>query len=132
MIPWPPGCMSCFRAVSGLLLAVPVFAPPVTFNQQIAPIIYKNCSPCHRPGEAAPFALLSYEDAKQHAGQIAAVTKRRFMPPWLPEPGHVRFLDERRLSDAEIESIQQWVKDGAPSGPAAGAPKPPKFSDEWQ
>src|SRR5581483_4128503 len=113
-------------------LAVPVCAAPVTFNQQIAPIVYKNCSPCHRPGEAAPFSLLGYEDAKQHAAQIAAATKRRYMPPWLPEPGHGSFAEERRLTDGEINLIQQWVEQGSPAGPAAGAPKPPKFSDEWQ
>src|SRR5258705_319498 len=85
-------------------------AATVTFHEQIAPIVYKNCSPCHRPGEAAPFPLLSYSDAKRHAAQIAAVTKRRFMPPWLPEPSHGEFLDERRLSDTEIDLIQQWVQ----------------------
>ena len=107
-------------------------AAPVTFNQQIAPIVYKNCSPCHRPGEAAPFPLLSYDDAKQHAAQIAAVTKRRYMPPWLPEPGHGEFAEERRLSDAEIQLIQEWVEARALPGTPRGAPQPPKFTDEWQ
>jgi tetratricopeptide (TPR) repeat protein/mono/diheme cytochrome c family protein len=107
-------------------------AATVTYHQQIAPIVYKNCAPCHRPGEAAPFPLLSYSDAKRHAAQIAAVTKRRFMPPWLPERGHGEFLDERRLSDSEIDLIQQWVQQGAVPGNAVGAPKPPKFTDEWQ
>jgi Flp pilus assembly protein TadD/mono/diheme cytochrome c family protein len=122
-----PGVISC------LLLAVPALAAPapVTFNREIAPILYKNCAPCHRPGEAAPFALLSYQDAKQHAGQIAAATKRRYMPPWLPEPGHGEFMDERRLSTDQIELIQEWVKDGSPAG-VGRAPEPPKFADEWQ
>jgi Flp pilus assembly protein TadD len=120
------------RTVSPFVFALSALAAPVTFHQQIAPIVYKNCSPCHRPGEAAPFSLLSYEDAKQHAGQIAAATKRRYMPPWLPEPGHGNFADDRRLSDAQIELIQEWVKQGSPAGNPAGAPKPPKFSDEWR
>jgi len=107
-------------------------ASPVTFNQHVAPLVYHYCSPCHRPGEAAPFSLLSYDDAKRHAAQIAAVTKRRYMPPWLPEPGHGDFAEERRLSDAQIQLIQDWVKQGEPLGPAAGAPQPPKFHDEWQ
>src|ERR1051326_8463193 len=119
-------------AVSWLALVLPAFSAPVTFNQQIAPIVYQNCSPCHRPGESAPFSLLSYDDVKRHAAQIAAVTKRRYMPPWLPEPGHAAFLDERRLTDAEIQSIQDCVTQGAPLGPAARAPQPPKFHDEWQ
>src|SRR5215467_10184962 len=107
-------------------------AAPVTFNQQIGPIVYRNCSPCHRPGEAAPFSLLSYDDVKRHAAQIAAVTKRRYMPPWLPESGHGEFAEERRLTDAEVQEIGDWVKQGTPLGPATHAPQPPKFKDEWQ
>jgi tetratricopeptide (TPR) repeat protein len=115
----------------GLLLPAIAAAAPVTFNQQIAPIIYRNCAGCHRPGESAPFSLLNYTDVKRHAAQIAAVTKRRYMPPWLPEPGHGEFAEERRLSDSEIQSIEDWVKQGAPLG-TGRAPAPPKFADEWQ
>src|SRR6266481_6240535 len=107
-------------------------APEVTFYRQIAPIIYKNCAPCHRPGEAGPFSLLTYEDVKRRASQIAAVTKRRYMPPWLPEPGYGDFVEERRLSDAQIQLIQEWVKQGAPAGPIADAPAVPQFTSEWQ
>ncbi|HXK04041.1 MAG TPA: tetratricopeptide repeat protein [Verrucomicrobiae bacterium] len=103
----------------------------VTFNGKIAPIIYQNCAPCHRPGESAPFSLLSYADVKRRAAQIADVTKRRYMPPWLPEPGHGEFADERRLSDPQLQLIQDWVKQGAVEG-AERPPRPPKFADEWQ
>lgn len=123
------------RAVASLLVALAlraIAATPVTFNQHIAPIVYRNCSPCHRPGEAAPFSLLSYDDAKRHAAQIAAVTMRRYMPPWLPESGHGEFADERKLSDAQIQLIQDWVNQGTPLGSSANAPQPPKFTDEWQ
>src|ERR1044071_3750387 len=119
-------------AVSWLALVLPALSAPVTFNQQIAPIVYQNCSPCHRPGEAAPFSLLSYDDVKRHAAQIAAVTKKRFMPPWLPEPGHGDFAEERRLTEEQIELIGEWVKQGTPLGPTVHPPQPPKFKDEWQ
>lgn len=105
--------------------------PKVTFYQNVAPIIYKNCSSCHRPGESGPFSLLSYDDVKKHAAQIADVTKRRFMPPWLPDTGHGDFLEERRLTDAEIQAIEEWVKQGTPPGSASHAPQPPKFTSEW-
>ncbi len=122
-----------------LLLAAPAIAAnpapsasSVTFHQHIAPIVHQYCAPCHRPGEAAPFSLLTYEDVKRHAAQIAAVTKRRYMPPWLPEPGYGDFVEERRLSDAQIQLIQDWVKEGSPAGSSANAPQIPQFTSEWR
>ena len=61
--------------------------PPVTFHKHIAPILLEYCAPCHRPGQSGPFPLLTYDDASKRASQIAAVTRRRYMPPWLPEAG---------------------------------------------
>jgi tetratricopeptide (TPR) repeat protein len=129
--------MNLFPVWSWLLLGLPSLAtakapPAVTFNEQIAPIIYQNCSTCHRPGETGPFSLLSYSDVKKHAEQIADVTKRRYMPPWLPEAGYGDFAEERRLSDEQIAIIQEWVKQGELEGPTANAPQPPRFNSEWQ
>lgn len=107
-------------------------APPVTFYQHIAPIVYHTCAPCHRPGESGPFPLLTYDDVKRRASQIAAVTKRRYMPPWLAEPGYSDFVEERRLSDSQIQTIQEWVKQGAPAGSIADAPAVPQFPPGWQ
>ncbi len=127
------------RATAWLLLALPATAaspsrpaPAVTFYKHIAPIVYRECAPCHRPGESGPFPLLSYTDVKAHARQIADVTKRRFMPPWQPEAGYGKFLETRRLSDAQIRLIQDWVNQGALPGSAAHAPPVPKFTSEWQ
>ncbi|MGD0777150.1 MAG: tetratricopeptide repeat protein [Candidatus Solibacter sp.] len=106
-------------------------ASKITFYQDIAPIVYQNCSSCHRPGESGPFSLLSYDDVQKHAAQIADVTKRRYMPPWLPQAGYGDFLEARRLSDAQIQTIQEWVKQGTPPGSASHAPRPPQFSSEW-
>src|SRR6266542_6622289 len=66
---------------------------PLTFNKDIAPIIWTRCAPCHRPGEIGPFSLLTYDDVRRRAVQIAAVTSRRIMPPWKPEPGQGDFRD---------------------------------------
>jgi Flp pilus assembly protein TadD len=107
-------------------------AAPVTFNKDIAPITNEYCAPCHRPGQAGPFSLLTYSDVKKRAGQVAAVTKSRYMPPWLPEHGYCTFADERRLSDAQLRTIQQWVTDGLLEGSAADAPAPPRFTPGWQ
>src|SRR5260370_42391142 len=93
-------------------------AQTVTFYRDIAPIVYKECAPCHRPGESAPFSLLSYDDVKRHASQIAKVTTLRYMPPWLPEPGYGDFAEERRLTDAQINLIQELENQGSPAGVA--------------
>ncbi len=103
-----------------------------TFAHDIAPIVYRSCAACHRPGEAGPFSLLSYADVKRRATLIEAVTERRYMPPWLPEKGYGDFQGERRLSASEIQTIAAWVKAGAPEGPAAETPAPPHFEQGWQ
>jgi hypothetical protein len=104
----------------------------VTFNRQIAPIIYKNCSPCHRPGEAAPFTLLSYQDTARKAKTIGRATTSRIMPPWKAEPASYAYRDERRLTTDEIELIQAWIAQGTPEGNAADKPEPPKFASGWR
>jgi tetratricopeptide (TPR) repeat protein/mono/diheme cytochrome c family protein len=105
---------------------------PVTFNRDIAPIIFANCSVCHRPGEAGPFPLLNYAQVKKHARQIADVTGSRFMPPWLPEPGEFKFADQRRLSSTQIATIKKWIDDGQLEGNAADLPPQPQFALGWQ
>ena len=107
-------------------------AAPVTFNHDIAPILFTNCAPCHRPGEAAPFSLLAYADAAKRATKIADATRERHMPPWLPGRGDFPIAGERRLADQQIDLISQWVKAGAPEGNPADLPPPPAWPDGWQ
>jgi len=107
-------------------------APQVTFSRDIAPIIFHSCSSCHRPGEAAPFSLLTYPDVKKHARQIADVTRLRSMPPWLPQPQELKFADEARLTDTEIQRIADWVEQGAVEGDPKDLPPEPKFVEGWR
>src|SRR6267378_1503846 len=107
-------------------------AQQATFNRDIAPIVFRYCAPCHRPGEAGPFPLLTYADAKAHARQIAVVVSKRFMPPWLPEPQEFGFADELRLSEEQIALIQKWVEQGAVEGVPTDLPPAPQFVPGWQ
>jgi Flp pilus assembly protein TadD len=91
----------------------------VTFTKDVAPIVRSRCATCHRPGEIGPFSLITYDDVKRHASQIAVVTARRVMPPWKPEAGKGDFQNERRLTDRELEILQTWIADGGPQGDAA-------------
>jgi hypothetical protein len=109
---------------------VPKPAGTVTFNRDIAPIVFKECAFCHQAGQAAPIELLTYTEVARHAKQIAKVTAERLMPPWLPEPACGDFANERRLTAREIGLIEQWERDGAPEG--TGSPPPaPVAHDGW-
>jgi len=111
--------------------AVPCEAGSLTFNKDVAPIIFNKCATCHRPGESAPFDLLSYEDVRKHAKQIALVTESRYMPPWLPDPGFGKFLYDRSLSDEEIQTIKEWVEEGSLEGVPSDLPPLPEWTQGW-
>jgi len=131
----------------------------LTFNKDIAPILFEHCGSCHRRGDpaaaartskdgvpgatvddprdqwciaGAPFSLVEYRDVQIHASQVASATRRRSMPPWLPEPGYGEFTNTRRLRDDQVEMIQRWVAQGAVEGDPADRPRPPAWPNGWQ
>jgi hypothetical protein len=99
----------------------------ITFSEHIAPIIYKNCSSCHRPGEAGPFSLLTYQDAKSRSTLMKFVTKTRFMPPWPADAAYTHFVDEKVLTQDEIDLIVRWVDEGCAVGDSSKIPPIPVF-----
>jgi mono/diheme cytochrome c family protein len=105
---------------------------PPTFNRDIAPILFRHCTPCHRPGAAGPFPLLTFADAQPRAQKLATAVASQEMPPWMPERGHGEYLGERRLSGEEVVAIQRWATAGAPEGRPEDRPTPPDFAGEWQ
>jgi mono/diheme cytochrome c family protein len=105
----------------------------VTFSETIAPIVYANCVTCHRPGQAAPFSLISYEDVAKRGALIARVTESRYMPPWHGDTDFGGFVGERRLTTEQIATIGAWVKQGMPRGDERRMPTLPQFAAEgWQ
>jgi tetratricopeptide (TPR) repeat protein/mono/diheme cytochrome c family protein len=106
-------------------------ARPVTFTADVAPILFDRCGQCHRPDGAAPFSLLTYPAAKQHAGQMLAAVKSRFMPPWKAEPGYGEFIGQRHLSAGEIDVIERWVSGGTPEGESRPLPAY-RWRQGWQ
>jgi tetratricopeptide (TPR) repeat protein len=111
--------------VSLLTMLALQWSARITFNKDIAPIVWHRCSPCHRPGEIGPFNLLSYSDVRQRLTQIGIVTSRRLMPPWAPEAGRGEFDSERRLTDRELQAIQEWIAAGAIEGDKRDLPPLP-------
>ncbi len=102
----------------------------VTFTHDVAPIFFGQCATCHRPGEVAPFSLLTYGEARKHAHEIEMVTHDRQMPPWKAKIGFGDFAGVRQLSDAQISTIAAWVKAGRPEGNPADLPAP-QFASGW-
>jgi hypothetical protein len=124
----------CFSALVGLKAAPPQAQPASapTFSRDVAPILFKNCTHCHRPGEVAPMSLLTYKDARPWAKAIQAAVLTGVMPPWHADPAHGEFANDRRLSDADKNTIAGWVAAGALEGNPADVPSPPKYVDRWQ
>jgi hypothetical protein len=119
------------RALAALVVPV-LFGAPPTYNKDVAPILNSQCAQCHRPGEVAPFPLLTYQDAAKRAALIATVTKNRYMPPWKPEPGFGGFQHERRLTAEQIVLLDEWAKAGAPEGDPKDKLPVPTFAEGWQ
>jgi peroxiredoxin len=104
---------------------------PITFTKHVAPILWRNCARCHRPGEVGPFPLLSYRDAAKRADFIREVTAAGQMPPWKAHPGAGVFLDAPRLSAWEKDILARWAETGCEQGDPADLPPLPRFPDGW-
>jgi len=120
--------VGCFYEPEGLADNV----GSVTFNRDIAPIIYANCTSCHREGEVAPFPLTTYENVSKRAAQINRVIKSGLMPPWRPEEGVGHFLGERRLTNQQKQLLSRWETTGRQEGDEADRPIVPDYPTGWQ
>ncbi|HXH25391.1 MAG TPA: cytochrome c [Vicinamibacterales bacterium] len=107
-------------------------AAEVTFSRDVAPIVYAKCAYCHRPGEVAPFSLLTYKEARPWARAIRQAVSKKSMPPWRADPHYGEFRNARTLTDREIATIVAWVDGGAREGDPEELPPQPRFADGWQ
>src|SRR5262245_39003202 len=122
-------------AVAGFVrLAVSASAQTTpTFSKDVAPILYANCSNCHRAGEIGPMPLLTYNDARPYARSIATHVQNGTMPPWhADDPSRSHFVNDRSLSQADKDILVRWATGGAPEGNPKDLPAPPKFVDGWR
>jgi tetratricopeptide (TPR) repeat protein len=128
----------CRRPAATLLIGAAVlgFAPSAsaqaTFTRDVAPILFRHCAACHQPDGPGPFSVLTYDEVRRRATQMAAVTRAGLMPPRKAEPGHGDFIGQERLSPADIATIQRWVDDGAVEGTVADLPPLPVAGGGWQ
>lgn len=113
-------------------LTLGCFPQNPTFADDVAPILHRHCVTCHRPGEVAPFPLITYEDAKKRAGFISQITAEGKMPPWKAEPGYNRFHDERVLTPMEKDTLKAWAASGAEPGDLTKAPRLRTIENGWR
>jgi peroxiredoxin len=103
----------------------------VTYYRDVLPILQKHCQECHRPNNVAPFPLMTYRQAVKWGPDIKEFTTTRWMPPWRVAEPKYYFQNERRMSDAEIQTLARWVEAGMPEGDPKDAPPPRTWSDDW-
>jgi hypothetical protein len=103
----------------------------VTFNKEVLPILQKRCQDCHRPGEAVPMSLITYQDARPWAKAMREAVATRKMPPWFADPHVGKFANDRSLSQFEIDTLVAWADGGAKEGDPKDAPAPRQFVDGW-
>jgi len=122
-------------AFCGLLLGASNESPSapkeVTFNRDVAPILFKNCVVCHRPNDIAPMSLMTYQDTRPWTRPIRDAVVTRKMPPWHADPKVGDFINDPRLTDAEIATIDSWVRTGAKEGDPKDLPPAPTFVEGW-
>lgn len=111
--------------------APPAAAGATTYAKHVAPILNKHCVACHRPGQVGPFTLDDYEQASAWSKEITTYAKRRLMPPWKPTTNPDSYYNERRLTEAELATLEAWHQGGAPQGDAKDLPPAPKFDEGW-
>lgn len=124
----------CLLQISLLQIAQGAWAKEQvpTFHKEVSRILHEHCAACHRADEVGPFPLLTYDDARKRASLIREVVTSRTMPPWKPDADHGEFLEDRRLTDSQIETLSRWAQAGAPEGDRRDAPPPPRFPTGWQ
>jgi hypothetical protein len=105
--------------------------PTPTFSDEVVRIVQQRCQTCHRPGEHAPFSLITYADVHKRLDDIRDALQGRVMPPWKPVPGVGDFIGVRRLPDAELATLLRWIDAGAPEGDRAKLPPPRAFPEGW-
>jgi hypothetical protein len=123
--------LALFSSVHLGAQATPAGANGPTYSHDVAAILYKNCTTCHRPGEIGPMSLLTYKDVRPWAKSIASRVAAGTMPPWHADPATGEFLNDRRLTATEKDVIAQWVAAGAPEGDPKDLPDPPHYTEGW-
>jgi len=125
--------MQTLRACALMILSCGLAAGAAmpTFTKDVAPILQARCQECHRPGEAGPFSLMTYEQARPWAKAMKTAVLQRKMPPWFADPRYGKFSNDHSLKQAEIDTLVAWADGGARQGDKQDLPAPRQFAEGW-
>jgi hypothetical protein len=131
--------MMFHRSLSVFVVVLPLLASPTpkdavqqpTFYKDVLPILQNRCQQCHRAGEAAPMALMTYEQVRPWAKAIREAVLKRLMPPWFADPAIGKFANDHSLKAEELETLVSWVDQGAKAGNPQEAPPQRQFVEGW-
>jgi Secretion system C-terminal sorting domain len=115
-----------------LILSNLMYAQTPNWSNNVAKIVYENCTSCHRTGGIAPFRLTTYQDVVNNAASISAAVSSGIMPPWTPDPNYKSFVHQRVISQSDKNTILQWINNNTPSGNLHFAPPAPIYSSNSQ
>jgi hypothetical protein len=131
VLPVTLGAATCLALMAAAPQAPATTAPIPTYTKDVAPILFKNCTSCHRPGEIGPMSLLTYDDVRPRAKDIRDKIDEGAMPPWHADAPRGTFLNERGLTEQEKSTIFRWVANGSPKGDPKDMPSPPEYPRGW-
>ena len=125
--------MQTLRACALMILSCGLAAGAAmpTFTKDVAPILQARCQECHRPGEAGPFPLMTYEQVRPWAKAMKTAVLQRKMPPWFADPRYGKFSNDHSLKQAEIDTLVAWADGGARQGDKQDLPAPRQFAEGW-
>jgi len=112
-------------------LAKPKAEGSVTYSKEVARIVQKHCQECHRPGQVAPMALMTYDDAVAWSETMREVLQDSRMPPWYADPHYGKFSNDRTLADADRKTLLSWIEEGCPKGDDKDLPPAREFVEGW-
>ena len=125
MVPKAPSCVAAVVFATSVFWDAPRQDGPPTWAKDIAPLVHSRCTMCHTEGGHGPFALASYDDVKRRWELVRQVVLNLQMPPCGFSSDFGAFCLSSPLSDAQIVTVQDWIRAGMPEG--EGAPAAPAF-----
>ena len=120
------GCPLAYESVTG---------PVPDYSTEVAPIVVKHCSICHREDGAGPFAFNGYYSLVGWSPMVKEVIMNKRMPPMQVDASYEVTPNAHFLAAEDRQKLMHWMQAGAPRGEGAQDPLaevPLEKTFDWQ